>query len=59
MNYPNGSVERGERDHSNNPNDSTNISLDGKDSLIVGLQSATKRKPDGKLEPLSPPTKKD
>jgi hypothetical protein len=47
-----GSIER-ERDNSGNHNDSTNISLDGKDSLIVGLQSASKRK-DGKLEPLSP-----
>ena len=36
MNYANGSIER-ERDHSGNHNDSTNISLDGKESLIVGL----------------------
>jgi hypothetical protein len=37
MNYGNnGSIER-ERDHSGNHNDSTNISLDGKDSLLVGL----------------------
>ncbi len=54
---PNGSIERAERDHSGNHNDSTNISLDGKDSLVVGLQSANRRK-DGKLEPLSPLTNK-
>jgi hypothetical protein len=41
----------GERDHSLNQNDSTNISVDGKESSVLLGVSSSKRK---ELEPLSP-----